>query len=134
MTTHEALLPLPALKFGADEAFYRGACSCGWIQKGFGSAREARRATKAHVHDSSNNKNRKAIAEAEATCTATPEQVIEAAWQVLAHYDLAAVAWERATTVIGVYSGSSTAAVRYILSGDLANIIQADRVSMRNQS
>ena len=129
MSEHKALLALPVVKFDAEGILYRGTCICGWVQKGFGSAKDARRATKNHVHSATNTRYRNQIEEADKT-TAMPQQVIDAlAYLVGDHYDFKTAAWERASTGIAVFTGEGgSVAIRYVLSADLSSIVCCGKV------
>lgn len=129
MSEHERLLPIPVLKMDASEPLYRGTCTCGWVQKGFGSPRDARRATKDHVHSANSSRFRKAIEEAGKT-TATPEQVIAALIGLVGdHYDFKTAAWEEKSTGIVVFAGENgSVAIRYVLSADLSTIVCSGKV------
>lgn len=65
-----------------------------------------------------------------------PEAVLAAAKILLAdHFDLAAIGWEKGTTVVAVFKWDSTAAVRFTLTADLSDVLTSDYVTRpRKQS
>ena len=130
---HEALLPLPAPKM--NDMFYRGACSCGWVSPSWGTPRDARKASRSHVVGKHKEAKRKEAAERQALVDHaaaqghTPEAVLAATKRLLAdHFDLAAIGWEKGTTVVAVFKWDSTAAVRYTLNADLSDILTSDHI------
>jgi len=107
---------------------FKGTCSCGWVSNGFGTEHQARKMSKDHVRASNDNARRQIEQDAEAA-NVTPTQVIEAAWPLIHHYDLASVSWEHHTTVIAVFAGDGgSVAIRYTLTADLRAVAFSDRV------
>lgn len=128
MTVHEALLPVPVIKMGVTR--YRGACSCGWVSKGAGgSPKDARHAARSHVDDKTNAKLA-ALTDAAESRGYTPEQVITAARAMHQdHYDFAAVAWEKGTTVLVVFAGENGGVtIRQTLNAELDGVISSEKV------
>lgn len=135
---HEALLPLPAPKM--NDMFFRGACSCGWVSHTWGTPRDARRASKSHVKAKQNEVKRWEAAELQALVEEAevrghlPEHVLNAArliWKD--QFDVAAIGWERGTTVVVVFKWDSTAAVRYTLNADLTDVLKSEHVERRGR-
>lgn len=125
MTTRHEPEIKPTIKMDLTEPAWHGACSCGWEGTGALSAHKARRAARDHA----DAKNRSLVEQAQDT-DKTPEQVIEAVRTINAqHPDMVAVAWERGTSALAVFSGEAgTGVLRYVLSGDLSTVLVCERV------
>lgn len=126
MTTRHEPEIKPTIKMDLFIPAWHGACSCGWEGNGVLSESRARKAAQQHADD----RNAAVVVHAEATTDKTPEQVIEAVRALNAgHYDLVAVAWERGTSALAIFTGEGgTAAIRYVLSGDLSTVLVCERV------
>lgn len=129
MAVHEALLPIPVIKMGVTTPRYRGACSCGWVGRGAGSPKDARHATRSHVDDKTNAKLT-ALTDTAESRGYTPEQVLTAARAMHQdHYDFAAVAWEKGTTVLVVFAGEGgSGTIRQTLNAELDGVISSEKV------
>jgi hypothetical protein len=102
-----------------------GTCSCGnWESGGlYPTAQKAEKVARGHAKSMLAN-----LVKLAADQGHDPNSVIDAARCLCLHPDLAAVAWERGTTVIVVYARDMTSVYRYTLKADLTDVLTSERI------